>query len=213
MAIMYVPRAFAEERPEVIAEAIRAARIGELVTMTSGGLEATPLPLLLEPGGEHGTLFGHLTRGNPQWRSADGNIDALVIFRPADAYISPSLYATKQQDGRVVPTWNYVTVHVWGPLIVHDDRDWLDQHVRRLTDRHERDRKHAWSVDDAPPEYVKSLLGGIVGIEIPIARVQAKWKLNQNHPTENIDGVIRGLEAEDGTKGGRLIASLMRNLL
>jgi transcriptional regulator len=111
---MYIPRAFAEERPEVIAQAIRAARVGELVTMGPDGIDATPVPLLLEPRGAHGTLVGHLARANPQWRSFDAGVEALVIFRPADAYVSPSLYPTKQADGRVVPTWNYVTVHAWG---------------------------------------------------------------------------------------------------
>jgi transcriptional regulator len=207
---MYIPRSFAEEQPEAIAEAIRAARVGELVTLCPQGLDATPLPLLLQPGGKHGVLVGHLARANPQWRSSDANVEALVIFRPADAYVSPSFYASKQEDGRVVPTWNYVTIHAWGPLIVHDDRAWLDQHVRHLTDHHEARRESPWSVDDAPPAYVSKLLGGIVGIEVPITRLQAKWKLNQNHPPSNFDSVIRGLEA--GDESDRRVARLMREL-
>ena len=205
---MYVPGPFVEERPEVIAGAIRGARIGELVTMGPDGLEASPVPLLLDPGGDHGTLVGHLARANRQWRSFDVKVGALVIFRPADAYVSPSLYATKRTDGRVVPTWNYVTVHAWGPLIAHDDRAWVGRHVRNLTDRHESNRDPSWSVDDAPPDFIEKLLGGIVGIEIPIARVLAKWKLNQNHPPENIDGVVQGLSA--GSERERRIAGLMR---
>jgi transcriptional regulator len=109
-----------------------------------------------------------------------------------------------------VPTWNYVTVHAWGSLIVHDDRAWLDQHVRHLTDSHEARREFPWSVDDAPPEYISKLLGGIVGFEIPITRLQAKWKLNQNHPPANFEGVIRGLEA--GDERDRRVAQLMRKL-
>ncbi len=207
---MYIPKAFAEERPEVIAEAIRAARIGELVTMGPDGIEATPVPLLLEPRGEHGALVGHLARGNPQWRSFDPGVEALVIFRPADAYVSPSLYPTKQTDGRVVPTWNYVTVHAWGPLIVHDDRAWLDGLVRRLTEHHETGREPSWSADDAPPEFIDRMLGGIVGIEIPIARIQAKWKLSQNRPESDFDGVVSGLAA--GSESDQRISELMRQL-
>src|SRR5262245_14339633 len=204
---MYVPKAFAEDRPEVIAEAIRAARIGEVVTLGPDGIDATPVPLLLEPGGVHGVLVGHLARANPQWRTFDADVEALVIFRPADAYVSPSWYATKQQDGRVVPTWNYVTVHVWGPLIVHDDRNWLNRVVRKLTDHHEMDREPSWSVDDAPPEFIVRMLGGIVGIEIPITRVQAKRKLSQNRSSEDVEGVVRGLTA--GGESDRRVAELM----
>jgi transcriptional regulator len=205
---MYIPRAFAEERPAVIAEAIRAARVGELVTMGANGIDATPVPLLLEPGGAHGTLVGHLARGNPQWRSFDRDVEALVIFRPADAYVSPSLYPTKRTDGRVVPTWNYVTVHAWGSLVVHDDRDWLDGLVRRLTGHHEAGREPEWSVDDAPAEYIERMLGGIVGVEIPIARIEAKWKLSQNRTPEDVEGVAAGLEA--GSERDRRLAEWMR---
>lgn len=204
---MYVPKAFAEDRLEVIAEAIRAARMGEVVTLGPDGIDATPVPLLLEPGGVHGTLVGHLARANPQWRTFDAGVEALVIFRPADAYVSPSWYATKQQDGRVVPTWNYVTVHVWGPLIVHDDRNWLNGLVRKLTDHHERDREPSWSVDDAPPDFIARMLGGIVGIEIPITRMQAKRKLSQNRSSEDVEGVVRGLTA--GGESDRRVAELM----
>jgi transcriptional regulator len=207
---MYIPKAFAEERPEVIAEAIRAARIAELVTMGPNGLDATPVPLLLEPRGEQGTLVGHLARGNRQWRSFDPGVEALVIFRPADAYVSPSLYPTKQTDGRVVPTWNYVTVHAWGPLVVHDDRAWLNGLVRRLTEHHQAGREPSWSVDDAPPEFIDRMLGGIVGIEIPIARIQAKWKLSQNRAQEDFEGVVSGLAA--GSDSDQRLAELMREV-
>lgn len=205
---MYVPRPFVEDRPEVIAEAIRAARVGELVTLGSAGLEASPVPLLLEPGGDHGTLAGHLARANPQWKSFDDGTEALVIFRPADAYVSPSFYASKREHGRVVPTWNYVTVHAWGRLIIHDDRSWVEGLVRRLTDHHEAGRAEPWSVDDAPAEFVERMLGGVVGIEIPISRLQAKWKLSQNRPADDVNGVVEGLS--DGGEGDQHVASLMR---
>jgi transcriptional regulator len=206
---MYIPKAFLEERPEVIAEAIRTARIGELITLGPDGLEATPIPLLLEPGGAHGTLRGHVARANPQWKHYDAALEALAVFRPTDAYVSPTFYATARDDCRAVPTWNYVTVHAWGPLTVHDDRDWVEAFVRRLTDHHEAGLDPSWSVDDAPGQFIESMLGGIVGIEIPITRVQAKRKLNQNRSEADRESVIRALET--GRDSDRRIADQMRS--
>ena len=204
---MYIPGAFAEESPEAIADAIRSARIGELVTLANGVLEATPVPLLFEAAGPRGRLVGHLARANPQWRSVDPATEALAIFRPVDAYVSPSLYATKAEHGKVVPTWNYVTVHVHGPLVVHDDVDWVEALVRRLTDHHEAGREPAWSVDDAPVAFTRAMLRAIVGIEVPITRIQAKWKLSQNRSEADIDGVVAGLSG--GSDADRRLAALM----
>jgi len=120
--------------------------------------------------------------------------DALVIVRGPDAYVSPSWYASKAEHGRVVPTWNYVTAHVYGQLVIHDDPDWVGVLVRRLTDRHEADSPRPWSVDDAPASFIAGQLRAIVGVELVISRVDAKAKLSQNRPAADIDGVITGLE-------------------
>ncbi len=207
---MYLPAAFVESRPEVIAAAIAAARIGELITLGPAGLDATTLPWLLEPGGEHGRLVGHIARANPQWRDVDRAQEAMVIFRPADAYVSPSFYPSKAEHGKVVPTWNYCAVHAWGPLVVHDDAAWVEALVRRLTARHESGLSRPWSVDDAPPAFVASMVRAIVGIEVPITRLQAKWKLSQNRPAADIAGV-RGALAS-GSASDRALATVMAPL-
>jgi transcriptional regulator len=203
-------RLFAEERPEAIAEAIRAARVGELVTLGPEGLEATLLPWLLRPAGKHGTLVGHLARTNPQWRHADPAVGALVLFRAADAYVSPSWYPSKREHGKVVPTWNYVVVRAWGRLVVHDDPDWVGALVRELTDRHEEGRDPAWSVDDAPGEFVRGSVQAIVGVEVPVERVQAKWKLSQNRSEADREGVMEGLAT--GDERDRRLARYMRDV-
>jgi transcriptional regulator len=155
------------------------------------------LPFVHEPAaGEHGALYGHLARNNDQWRRpAIG--ESLVIVRGPDAYVSPSWYASKAEHGRVVPTWIYVTAHVYGRLVVHDDPGWVEAVVRRLTAKHEADLagERPWSVDDAPRGYVEGQLRAIVGVELCITRIEAKAKLSQNRPQADIAGVIAGLAA------------------
>lgn len=168
----------------------------DLITVTDEGLLATFLPLLYDPSvGEQGALLGHLARNNEQWRRAPVG-EALVIARGVDGYVSPSYYASKAEHGRVVPTWNYVTAHVYGELIVHDDVEWLGGLVRRLTALHEAGRERPWSVDDAPEAFVAGQLRAIVGVELRISRVEAKAKLSQNRPSADIDGVVAGLERD-----------------
>jgi transcriptional regulator len=172
----------------------------DLITPTEDGLLATFLPLIYEPpgaspdAGDHGRLMGHVARNNRQWKTPPIG-EAMVIVRGPEAYISPAWYATKREHGRVVPTWNYVTAHLHGRLVVHDDRDWLERNVRALVARHEGRRAEPWSVDDAPREYVEGQLRAIVGLEIRIARIEAKVKLSQNRSTVDVEGAIDGLVA------------------
>jgi transcriptional regulator len=119
-----------------------------------------------------------------------------VIVRGPDAYVSPSWYASKVEHGRVVPTWDYVVAHAHGPLVLHEDAEWLAAHVRRLTGVHEGGRPAPWSVDDAPERFVAGQLRAIVGIEVPVARLEAKWKLSQNRSAADVDGVVAGLRAD-----------------
>lgn len=193
---MYIPEHFSAD-PQAVDELLAGLGAADLITVTDEGMLATFLPLLYDPAaGEHGALLGHLARNNDQWqRPAHG--EALVIAHGVDGYISPSYYASKAEHGRVVPTWNYVTVHVYGSLVVHDDPAWVADLVRRLTDRHEAERTHPWSVDDAPAAYFAGQLRAIVGVELRISRVEAKAKLSQNRPSADIDGVVAGLE-QDG---------------
>ena len=189
---MYIPAHFAASPADV--RALLSSHVAaDLITQTEAGLLASTLPLVFDPGtGEHGALRGHLARNNPQW-STPALGESLVILRGSDAYITPSWYAAKARHGRVVPTWNYAVAHVYGDLVVHDDPDWLDAHVRRLTGQHEAAEPHPWSVDDAPERYVRGQLRAIVGLELVITRVEAKLKLSQNRDDEDIEGVVAGL--------------------
>jgi transcriptional regulator len=191
---MYIPAHFAADEA-LVGELLHHHGAADLVTLTAEGLVATMLPFIYVPGaGDHGALHGHLARNNPQWKLAAQG-ESLVIVRGPDAYISPSWYASKAEHGRVVPTWNYVTAHVYGRLIVHDDAAWTEDLVRRLTARHEAGSAHPWSVDDAPPEYIAGQLRAIVGVELLITRIEAKAKLSQNRPAADVEGVIDGLRA------------------
>ena len=192
---MYVPPAFRIEDLPAIHAAMGAVRLASLVTVGPDGLMATPLPLLLDPGeGELGTLYGHVARANPQWRAPG---PALAIFQGPDAYVTPSWYASKRETGKVVPTWNYVAVHASGPVEFFDDRERLRAVVTRLTERHEASRAEPWAVGDAPEAFVASQLKGIVGLRLPIARLEGKAKLSQNRPAADRAGVAAGLAASE----------------
>jgi transcriptional regulator len=190
---MHVPAHFAADDPRALLSALVTRTLPHLVTTTAEGMVATPVPLLYDAGrGEHGTLLGHLARANPQWRAANGT-EALVIVLGADAYISPNWYASKQDDGRVVPTWNYEAVHAYGPFVVRDDAAWKHALVRRLTDVHELTQAKPWSIDDAPSAHIESRLSAVVGFEIAVTRLVAKQKLSQNRPAADVESVIGAL--------------------
>jgi transcriptional regulator len=188
---MYVPAHFAAPE-DALAQLLAAPGAVDLVSSTPNGLTATTLPMLHDP--QARTLTGHLARNNRQWRDTVGEV--LVIVRGPDAYVSPSWYASKAEHGRVVPTWDYVLAHVHGELIAHEDADWLGAHVARLTDAHEGGREEPWSVTDAPERFVAGQLRAIVGVEVRISRVEAKWKLSQNRSPADVDGVVAGLAAD-----------------
>jgi transcriptional regulator len=204
---MYVPAHFTAD-DAVVRELLESHGAADLVTATPAGLQATLLPFIHDASvGEHGALLGHLARTNDQWRS-DVLGEALVIVRGPDAYISPNWYASKAEHGRVVPTWNYLTAHVYGRHIVHDDPAWVEALVRRLTDKHEAASAHPWSVDDAPPKYVAGQLRAIVGVEVVISRIEAKAKLSQNRPAADIDGVVAGLTARGDTASADAVSAV-----
>ena len=171
--------------------------LGTWVTQGEGGLIADHVPFLLDrDAGEHGTLVGHVARANPVWRTLGQGMESLVIFQGVQSYITPSWYAAKQEHGKVVPTWNYAVVHAHGTPRATQDRDWLRRLVGRLTDTHEASRAPPWAVTDAPADYIETMLAGIVGIEIPIARIVGKWKVSRNRPAADRQGVVDGLLAK-----------------
>ncbi|MGA8787350.1 MAG: FMN-binding negative transcriptional regulator [Paenarthrobacter sp.] len=191
---MYTPAHFAPS-PDTVESLLQHAGAANLVTMTADGLLATLLPFVYEPSiGGHGALHTHMARNNTQWSTAATG-EALMIVQGNDAYISPSWYASKAEHGRVVPTWNYSTAHVYGELVIHDDPDWLGHHVRRLSNQHEAGMPRPWTVDEAPERFIAGQLKAIVGVELVITRVEAKTKLSQNRAPADVDGVIEGLRA------------------
>jgi transcriptional regulator len=201
---MYIPAHFAVD-PAAVVELLAKHGAADLITLTDDGLLATMLPFAYEPpAGEHGAqwgaLYGHVARNNDQWRKPARG-ESLAIVRGPDSYVSPSWYAAKAEHGRVVPTWNYLTAHVYGQLLVHDDPTWVEDVVRRLTAKHEAARlasphqSPAWSVDDAPRAFIEGQLRAIVGLELQITRIEAKAKLSQNRPVGDIAGIVGGLAA------------------
>jgi transcriptional regulator len=190
---MYTPPAFRDADRQSLLATIRAARLATFVTATAEGPLATPLPLFIdESEDEHGVLYGHLAKANPQWRTpAIGH--GLAIFMGPDAYVTPSWYAAKQETGKVVPTWNYVTVQASGPVEFFDDPARLLDAVARLTVLHEGERALPWAVSDAPEDFVEAQLRGIVGLRMPIATLYGKRKLSQNRSPADRAGVIAGL--------------------
>lgn len=212
---MYVPAHFALDDAGVRALLDRAGA-SDLVTVTDDGPVATLLPFVHDPDdGPHGALLGHLARNNDQWtRPARGG--ALVIVRGPDAYVSPSWYASKTEHGRVVPTWNYVTLHVHGVVTWHDDPVWVEDVVRRLTVRHEG-ALHGpdgvpWSVDDAPRRFVDGQLRAVVGVRVAITRIEAKAKLSQNRSSADVAGVVAGLAARGDDAAARAVADAAARL-
>jgi transcriptional regulator len=192
---MYTPSYFKDEDIASLHRQIDGTRLATLVTFDESGLQASHVPLLLNPNeGPNGTLYGHLAKANPQWKTL-GAREALVIFQGPDAYISPSFYAAKAEHGKVVPTWNYLAVHVYGRAQVFTDPQRLLRVVSDLTDKHEARRPAPWAVSDAPDDYIQKMLNGIVGFAIPIERLEGKRKLNQNRSAEDITGVSKGLAA------------------
>ena len=205
---MYIPPAFRHDDMAVLHAEMREARLANFVTATTEGPFVTPLPLFLDAGeGEAGTLYGHVARANPQWRLEPIG-DALAVFMGPDAYVTPSWYATKRETGKVVPTWNYVTIHARGPVEFFDDPQRLLALVARLTDRHEGSRPAPWKVEDAPPDYMAGQLRGIVGIRMPIARLEGKKKMSQNRSAADRQGVAEGL-AQSPLPSDRAAASLI----
>lgn len=205
---MYTPLAFRVDDLNEMHSHIREARSATLVTATTDGLIGTLVPVSLnEAEGPHGTLYAHVARANPQWK-LQPTCEAMAIFSGPQAYITPSWYATKQETHKVVPTWNYIAVHAYGTVEFFDDIERLLEIVTRLTDLHEHGRANSWAVSDAPPDFIKSQLKGIVGLRMPIARFDAKRKLSQNRSSADRAGVQSALAVSDKFED-RAIADLM----
>jgi len=207
---MYTPSHFEETRVAVLHQLIREHALATFVTLGPEGLNANHIPFEIDPEpAPFGTLRGHVARGNPVWRDFSKEIEALLVFQGPQAYISPSWYPTKKETGKVVPTYNYIVVHAYGPLRPIEDRVWLRNLVERLTNRYEAARVEPWKITDAPADYIETMLGAIVGIEIPVTRLVGKWKASQNRPPVDRKGVISGLN-EIGDADAATMANFVR---
>lgn len=212
---MYTPPAFREDRPKVLHAWIRAHPLGTLVTHGAAGFDAQPVPWWLEVSAtESVRLLGHVARANPLWKTPPAQAEVLVIFAGPGQYISPGWYPTKQEHGRVVPTWNYVAVHAHGRLVFHDDPAWIRGQMERLTGQMEATQPQPWTLAEAPPDYLEALLATVVGVEIVVDRLEGKWKLSQNQPEVNRAGVVAGLVGRGdpaASKMARLVEEARRD--
>ena len=210
---MYVPRHFAETRVDVLHDLIRRYPLGTLVVAGPTGMEASHVPFEIDAQpAPFGTLRCHVARANPIWQQIAAERPVLVVFQGEQGYVSPGWYASKQESGKVVPTWNYAAVHAYGNANVTHDAAWLRRMVEDLTARHEQGRADPWHVSDAPADYLEKLLGAIVGIEIPVTQLTGKWKMSQNRPAADRQGVVTGLE-RDGTQSQAEVAALVKTTL
>lgn len=203
--MVYLPPAFTETRREVLVAHIERFDFGMLVTHGTVGLIASQIPFLAEE--RDGKLFlqGHVARVNPQAADFDGKSEAVAVFTGPHAYISPSWY----EAGPAVPTWNYATVHAYGPARRVDDPDWLRGLVRRLSERHEAREPEPWRMQDLPEPYVQSMLKGIVGVELAVERLEGKFKLSQNRPAGDRPRIAAALDRRDDADSNA-VAELMR---
>lgn len=206
---MYLPNAYREDRVDVMHAFIAAGGFAAIATPSGDGVLVDHAPLVLLPHeGPHGTLVGHFARANPHWRQLGAGTKSVAIFQGANAYVSPSWYPNKHETGEDVPTWNYVAVHAHGAIETFDDPDALLDMLERLTSRHESGRADPWHVADAPPEYIRRQLRGIVGLRMRIERLEGKWKLSQNREARDRAGAKAGLAASP-VHGDRDVAALM----
>jgi len=204
---MYQPPHFREENREVLHALIRSHPLATLVTKAGDRLDANHVPMLLDAErGDHGVLRAHIARGNDLVARHDPSFEVLVIFQGAESYITPSWYETKRQTGKVVPTWNYVTVHAHGRLALVDDRAWLRAQITALTNTQEGARSAPWHVGDAPEAFIEAQIKGIVGLEIEITAFEGKWKVSQNRPEADRIGVTQGLAGQGDAAMAQLVA-------
>jgi transcriptional regulator len=204
---MYLPPAFAEDRIEVKHGLIRAYPLGTLIVNTEEGPSADLIPFMLYPDeGEHGVLRAHVARANPVWKALADGASVLAVFQGPEAYISPNWYETKRVTGKAVPTWNYAMVQVRGTAHAVEDTAWLRRLLDDLTNVHEQTMPEPWSVSDAPPDYMATMLRAIVGIELPIASIKGKWKVSQNREIADRANVAEGLRERGAAGMAALVA-------
>ena len=210
---MYVQKHFQQTDTDTLFDVIRDYPLATLITVTDQGLEANHIPFCLNQTDGKNRLQGHLAKGNPLWKNLPGGSEVLVVFQGPHAYISPSHYPTKQETGMVVPTWNYIAVHVRGTLQYRHDPEWCQTLVENLTNQQEARQDSPWAVSDAPQTYIDKMLAAVVGIEIEITDITGKWKVSQNQPERNQLGVAEGLSRDTNTEVQKMAAVVGKRVL
>jgi transcriptional regulator len=205
---MYIPAHFAETRPDALARIMREHPLGMLVHSHDRRFDADHIPFEYEPSeGPHGTLYAHVARANPLWQRCPTGTPVMVVFRGAEAYISPSWYPSKQETHRLVPTWNYEVVHAHGTLVIDDDERSVRRIVARLTRRHEAQESRPWKMGDSAPEFIDELLRHIVALRVEVSSLEGKVKLSQNREIRDRLGAADTLDA----RGDAATARAMRD--
>jgi transcriptional regulator len=206
---MYQPEHFRLDDRDALHDVMRAHPLGQLISAGASGLQANPVPFVLHADdGNQGLLRTHLARPNAQWRDFVDGCDVLVIFQGPQAYVTPSWYAAKKEHGKVVPTWNYVTVQVRGRATAVQEGRWLVRHVSSMSDQQEEPLEHPWAVRDAPEPFITALTRGIVGVEIAITAISGKFKMSQNRPEADRQGVVKGMAAQGAADVAALVSRL-----
>ncbi|MCX4029302.1 FMN-binding negative transcriptional regulator [Endozoicomonas sp. SM1973] len=195
---MFIPKAFEQNDTESLIGLMREYPFATLITVSEAeGIEANPMPLSFIQDEDKQYLQGHIAKANSLWKSVNNGSEVLVVFNGPNGYISPNYYPTKQETGKAVPTWNYVTVHVSGRLSFIHDADWNRAMIDRLTVEHEAAQKTPWTLNDAPEGYIERMLQAIIGVNVEIFSIIGKWKLSQNQSEKNRNGVINGLLGQE----------------
>jgi transcriptional regulator len=211
---MYIPSTFRELRLGAMHALVCEHPLGLLVTSGAGGLMATQIPFLIDADeGEHGTLRAHIARANPHWKELSGVAECLVAFQGEQGYVTPSWYPSKDATHEVVPTWNYVAVQVFGVPRIVEDAAWLRRQIDDLTHSQEQRRIQPWKPSDAPEAFIEKQMKAIVGIEIPISRIEGKRKMSQNRLESDRLGVIAGLRDERDPHRNVAMADLVADCL
>lgn len=209
---MYLPKHFEQQDLDSLTALLKDYPLGALVTQHDGALEANHIPFLLEgPLSVGGKLIGHVAKGNPAWKNHSATEESLVIFQGPEAYITPNWYPSKQVHHQVVPTYNYAVIHIYGTLSVTHDETAKRRIVTDLTQSMEKSRNSNWQVTDAPADYIEKMLGAIVGIELSITRLQAKWKVSQNRDLTDRNGVAQGLSNLGATDRDLRMSEIVRS--
>jgi transcriptional regulator len=202
---MYIPPHFRETDQNTLLAFIEAYDFATLVTSATEGFIVSHLPLLLRRSETGSVLVGHVARANPHWRAMDGHTASVAIFHGPHGYVSPRWY----ESSPAVPTWNYTVVHATGTPCIREEEAFAAGVVRDLTHRYEDSRALPWRVEDLPADFHRTLLGGVMAFEMPIAHLDGKFKLSQNRSPADRHGVIKGLEQTESAPA-RALAALMR---